>query len=195
MSKKKLTIAALVLALVLLIGGIVAYFTDEKNTSNVFTLGNVSITLTEPAWVATNGQNMSPGKTVAKDPTITNNGSMPAYVFAEVKVPMTTETTPREVFTYTLNSGWVEVGTATTSGGYTTHVYAYGTSSAMTSLAANAATSAVFNNVTLINVTDPNVIPKDAQSGEFNLDIKAKAIQANDLGTTDPAAVYALFNS
>lgn len=193
MSKKKLTIAAIVLALVLLIGGLIAYFTDEKTTSNVFTLGNVTITLTEPSWVAANGQNMSPGKTVAKDPTVTNTGSMPAYVFVEVKVPMTTETQPREAFTYTVNNGWVEVGNASTSGGFTTHTYAYGTSSAMTSLAANASTPAVFSSVTLASVSDPSVIPVDAQSGEFNIDIKAKAIQANDLGVTAPADVLALF--
>ena len=193
MSKKKLTIAALILALVLLIGGVVAFFTDQKDASNVFTLGDVEITLTEPSWVATNGQNMSPGKTVAKDPTITNTGSMPAYVFAEVKVPMTTETTPREVFTYTLNSGWVEVGTGTTADGVTTHVYAYGTASAMTSLAAAAATPAVFSSVTLNSaIADPSTITLDGND-QFKLDIKAKAIQANDLGVTAPADVYALF--
>ena len=193
MSKKKLTIAALVLALVLVIGGIVAYFTDVKDASNVFTLGNVSITLTEPSWVPANAENMSPGKKVDKDPTITNTGSMPAYVFAEVKVPMTTETTPREVFSYTLNDGWVEVGEGTTAGGFTTHVYAYGSATAMTSLAKDGVTPAVFDDVTLINVADPSVIPVDATSKKFNLDVKAKAIQANDLGTTAPAAVYALF--
>lgn len=198
MSKKKITIAAIVLALVLLIGGLIAFFTDTDEKSNVFTLGNVDITLTEPSWVATNGENMSPGKEVNKDPTVNNVGSTPAYVFVEVKVPMTNETTPKEVFTYTTNSGWVEVGTAQTSGGYTTHVYAYGSASAMTELAAGTTSSPtptstpVFSKVKLNPaITDPSTIT--LTNNEFKLDIKAKAIQSNDLGATTPAAVYALF--
>lgn len=193
MSKRKVTIAALVAALVLLIGGMIAYFTDEESTDNVFELGNVNITLTEPSWNATVANNMTPGKTVDKDPTVTNDGTNPAYVFVEVKVPMTDETTPKPVFTYELNSGWVEVGTPSPSGGFTTHVYAYGTSTAMTTLAVGASTPAVFDEVTLNSeIEDPSTISLDS-SDQFKLNVKAKAIQSNDLGETAPDAVYALF--
>ena len=197
MSKKKITLAAIVLALILLIGGMIAYFTDEKTVTNVFTLGSVEISLTEPGWDASNGLNITPGKTVAKDPTITNTGAMPAYVFAEVKVPMTTENPSREAFTYSVNSGWVELSSPTspvTANGYTTHIYAYGTSSAMTPLAPSAATPAVFNSVALQSVTSSSVIPVD-NNRQFQVEVKGKAIQANDLGVSAPADVYALFGN
>ena len=99
MSKKKTIAVAIILALVLIIGGMLAYFTDTDTTTNVFVLGDkVEIDLTEPAWDAladTNNndipdvaEGIHPGTKVAKDPTITNESeTTPAYVFAEIVVP------------------------------------------------------------------------------------------------------------
>lgn len=198
MSRKKIIVAAIVLALVLLVGGLMAFFTDTKEESNVFTLGNVTITLTEPAWEENNAKNMSPGKTVAKNPTVNNVGSTPAFVFIEVKVPMTNDSTPQEIFTYEINdSDWTEIGSGTVSGGIKTHTYAYGSSTVMTELAAGTeqsptSTSALFTEVTLNpNISDPTEIP--LTNNKINLDIKAKAIQANDIGTKNPAEVLTKF--
>ena len=48
MSKKKSIAVAAILAVVLLIGGLLAYFTDRDTKTNVFTLGdNIEISLTE----------------------------------------------------------------------------------------------------------------------------------------------------
>ena len=58
MTKKKSIAVAIVLAIVLLIGGMLAYFTDTDTETNEFTLGNVSIDLQEPNWVAANAQNI-----------------------------------------------------------------------------------------------------------------------------------------
>ena len=50
MSRKKLIITAIVLALVLAIGGILAYFTDVDTKINKFTMGNVDIEVLEPLF-------------------------------------------------------------------------------------------------------------------------------------------------
>ena len=80
---KKKTIAlllALVLALGAVIGGTIAYFTDEEMVKNTFTVGDISITLDE-ADVSTadttdrteegNAYHLQPGLEYTKDPTVT----------------------------------------------------------------------------------------------------------------------------
>ena len=137
MKKNKVILAVTILFLIFLVGGAIAFFTDTKSKTNTFTIGNVEITLTEPNWSETdsnsNGvpdaaENLMPGDSVAKDPTITNVGSNDAYVFAKVVMPCTTDTTPEEIFTYTTNSGWYLMNNVTCSSGSATKFYAYGTS-------------------------------------------------------------------
>ena len=81
--KKKLTIMALalVVAFAIGIGWTLAYFHDEQQVVNPFTVaGNPSsspdtglnIDLTEPHWNIDKAQNMVPGDVVPKDPTVTN---------------------------------------------------------------------------------------------------------------------------
>jgi len=112
---KKLHIVAIVLMLCVGIiaatGGTLAYFTDDRELSNVFTAGNVYITLTEAAVkddgtgnlvadtekpriqgvaidstedVQHNYGMLYPGKTMHKDPTIQNTGDDPAWIAAKV---------------------------------------------------------------------------------------------------------------
>ena len=97
MSKKKSIAVAIVLLLVLLIGGMLAFFTDTDKAENVFTLGdNIEISLIETGWTEgtndtytrTDAEGIHPAAVVAKDPTIVNDSlTTPAYVFAEVIVP------------------------------------------------------------------------------------------------------------
>lgn len=86
--KKKITAIALVVCLVAvaIVGGSLAYFTDTTDAQvNQFTVGNVDITLTEPAWVANDDHTLMPGSTYAKDPTITvGEKSQDAYVFLKM---------------------------------------------------------------------------------------------------------------
>ena len=107
--KKKIFSIALVACIVILsiAGASVAYFTDTDDVTNVFTVGNVDIQLTE-AKVMTDGngwhivavdpeervastdmdykeiRTLWPGQTVHKDPTIENIGSEKAYVGAKI---------------------------------------------------------------------------------------------------------------
>ena len=87
--KKKLLSLCLVamLAITAVVGGTMAYFTDEDNATNTFTVGNVSIDLTEPKWDAAGSEDapeVYPGEALAKDPTVTNDGANPCFVRVSV---------------------------------------------------------------------------------------------------------------
>ncbi len=75
---------------ILAVGGSLAYFTQTKVADNVFTVGNVRITLTEPAWDdpdgggRADGDTVYPGEPLAKDPTVTNIGANPCFVRIQV---------------------------------------------------------------------------------------------------------------
>ena len=75
MSRKKLIITGAVLAAVVLIGGLLAYFTDTTDVrSNEFTVGDkVNIKLNE-VWNEKDGQGIATGETKTKQPTIENIG-------------------------------------------------------------------------------------------------------------------------
>ena len=205
MNRRKTIAVAIVLALVLLIGGMIAYFTDTDVATNEFTLGDeVDIAISETGWTNTAGttnwtnaaaQGIHPGAVVPKAPSIVNESTTtPAYVFAEVVVPCyastgTTVDTP--LFTFIANSGWtlVETSSIDTTNKTITYVYAYGSSSAMTSLAASATTStAVFSEVTLAPTL--TAAQKDTASATPNIVINAYGIQTDNVGTT-PSAVWA----
>lgn len=116
MSKKKSIAVAIVLLLVLLIGGMLAYFTDTDTATNVFVLGDdIDISLTESSpwnksasgntWNSVDANGIHPGAVVSKDPTIVNESlTTPAYVFAEVIVP-TYSTGSGSAPLFKLNSG------------------------------------------------------------------------------------------
>lgn len=136
--KKKLTAIFLCIALVAIaiVGASMAYFTDTKNATNTFTVGNVKIDLIESKYhregnegssdtsipdptatasgmkyvtdghkaftdeeikkdaetymndyLAVKGQNMVPGRSVAKCPYVVNTGNNDAYIRIRVMVP------------------------------------------------------------------------------------------------------------
>lgn len=159
MSKKKTIAVAIVLALILLIGGMLAYFTDTDVAVNKFTLGDeIDIEISEgngwikdentasddTDWTNPAAQGVHPGTTVAKTPSIVNKSfTTPAYVFAKVVVPCYASTTSgtidTELYSHTPNAGWVLINTPSIDAASKTktYIYAYGTSSAMTPLPAS----------------------------------------------------------
>ena len=198
MSKKKSIAVAIILSSILLIGNLIAYYTDKKTTTNVFTIGdNISITLSESLWVPSNGIGIHPGTTVAKNPVISNASlTTPAYVFAEIIVPCYDSDGDEEADTAlfklnTIGSGWnlMSISAVNTTTNTITYVYSYGTSTAMTALAANTSTSAVFSSVTLT----PSLTTETIE--EPNIVVNAYGIQTDGLGVTTPSAIYALFNA
>lgn len=214
MDKKKTISVTIVLLLVLLIGGIIAFFTDTETATNVFTIGNVDIELLEDggwthtgeseSYTNTDANNIVPGTTVNKKPKIKNKiGSAPAYVFAEIIVPCydsddQDNTVDSALFTFVINdSSWTQVGNATlnTTNKTMTYVYAYtaaSDSTQMLRLDANEETSLpVFNQVTLApSLTAPE---RETADIDTNIVVKAYGIQADNLDKTSPIDVWSLF--
>ncbi len=200
-SRKKTILVAVVLALVLLIGGMLAYFTDTDEKTNVFTLGDeVDIELLE-TWDATKGDKIHPGAQVQKVPTIKNKSTTtPAYVFAEVVVPCYDKDGDGTVETalFTLNSvgsAWNLMTTKAidTENKTITYIYNYGNDTGMTSLAASATTPDLFTSVTL--KSDLTAVQAKTASATPNIVINAYGIQTDALSVTAPADIFALFTN
>ena len=86
MKTKKLVALVLVavLAITSVVGTTLAYFTDSKEATNTFTVGDVKIELTETLWDAEEKDDVYPGEPLAKNPVVTNKGSNPCFVRIEV---------------------------------------------------------------------------------------------------------------
>ena len=166
MKKKIVAMCATIAIAAVAVGGTLAFFTAEDDATNTFTVGNVSIDLTEPKWAASGSQDapeVYPGEALAKDPTVTNNGANPCFV--RIKVTGWNCLAPAGDITYRtdyvadkLGDNWVEYN------GY----YYY-----EKVLAAGEATDALFDQI---------VIPSDLKNGdgktEFEIVVKAEAVQA-----------------
>ena len=91
--KKYVAIMAAVVGVMgCVVGGTMAYMTESEDVTNVFTVGDLDVGLTETEWNNTeDGQNLYPGSTVYKNPTVKNitnskNGEEPCYVRMTVYV-------------------------------------------------------------------------------------------------------------
>lgn len=84
MKKRILSIALVVAMVAILAAGSFAYFTDNDSKDNVFTVGNVDITLTEPKWDENEADDVYPGEALPKDPTVKNVGDNPCFVRLQV---------------------------------------------------------------------------------------------------------------
>lgn len=209
MNRKKSIATAIVLALVLIIGGMLAYFTDTDSKKNEFTLGdNVDIKL-EETFNPNDALGIQPGAVVNKAPKIVNESTTtPAYVFAEVIVPCydvnggATGTTPSYSPLFTLNNigeGWIKISSdevADASSKTITYIYAWGTATGMTELAASTETvqsktsNPVFSSVTLVSTLTKE--QKATANAEPNIDVNAYGIQIDNLGKTAPLDIYHL---
>ena len=90
--KKKLTAVALIVCMIaiMLVGASLAYFTDDAEAENTFTVGNGAIELTEPEWEESGkeeAKEVYPGEALAKDPTVENIGANPCLVRVKVEWP------------------------------------------------------------------------------------------------------------
>lgn len=198
---RKVAIAGALIA-ILAVGSAVAFFTDRDNKVNQFTVGNISIQLQEPNWNADNGKNLTPNKTIKKDPQITNDGPNDAFVFLQVKVPVANVKTAaadgslqqaksQALFAYTVNENWTEVSKKS-SADSTTYVYAYvGADGTMKTLAPGKTTNALFDSVTFLNLVEAQI----DEGTKISVDVDAYGIQTTDLGTTAPAEVLKLIQT
>ena len=201
MSKKKGIAVAVVVLLVLLIGGMLAYFTDTDVESNVFTIGDaIDIDVIED-WTPNDGLKVHPGVTVTKKPSVKNLSTTPAYVFLKITVPCyksnpTSGNVDTELFTFTAKAGWEKINESSIdqTSKTKTYVYAYSSNSTMTSLAANTTTGTIFDSVTVsetLTLDQAATLPTNP-----NIDIKGYGIQVDGLGDNDtPAEIFALFGN
>jgi predicted ribosomally synthesized peptide with SipW-like signal peptide len=198
MKKKQTIIAAVVLMLVLLVGGLIAYFTDTKSVTNTFTIGKVKIALSEPNWVANDATNLMPNEEVNKDPQIKNDSTQgstnPAYVFLKVEVPcyVPTSGTAAELFTFTPNSAWTQLShnACTSATTKSTYVFYYGTGGTLTSLAVDATTPALFTKVKLADLNGNETLPTNVE-----MPVTGYGIQTEGLTDTTPATVWTNFSA
>lgn len=196
--KKILTItAASALAAIMAVGGVVAAFLAKnvESRANNFTFVTAGVKLEEPEWDPKNPPTVTPGQTVDKDPTVTNTGEAPLYVFVEVKIPCAEVYTVKEgntlgdkkltnLLSFTPNGDWVKVSPEDSTPvyeedegkKYSVEVYAY--LKELTPKDTDGATSsALFNTVTYANVTEGE--PNDKL--KFDMPISVFAIQSENL--------------
>lgn len=205
---KKNYIVILLMTCILLLSTAFAFLTAKDETVNTFTVGNISISLTEPQWDATNPsgafENILPGQTITKDPTITvNENSNSAYVYMMLEVPkvykvdivnndVTESKDQHQLFEYAVNEGWILIDSKTNDNteAYNYYVYAYNNS-----LAANESAQ-LFDNVTFANVTSDFVENiGNGLHGDLNIKVTGYAIQSDFYNNeaTDAASAWSLY--
>ena len=205
------------LVAVLVVGGTLAYFTDTKSADNVFTMGNVKITLDETNIANPNGDrvikneyNVYPGAVVTKDPIVHNTGKNGAYVRAVVTIENGMNwlglynenvwTAPQEaafnaLINNTLGEGWELVDIAYDMSGPD-----HPTSDFVATLqydgilASGADTSAMFSQIAFpAKITGNDVTTRVSQDGNFHIDVVAQAIQADGFASWNDA--FAAFDA
>jgi predicted ribosomally synthesized peptide with SipW-like signal peptide len=215
MNKKKVLIAAFVLALVLSIGGVLAYFSDSETKTNTFTVGKVRIELNETAWDTTGktaAESVLPNQMIDKNPTIKNTGNNAAYVFIKVSIPkanVTIEaqdgsgstTSPQQLFTLInssnaagINSGWELVSSVTTGTDVNEYIYSYSSGGTMTSLATGTTTPSLFDKIQFVNAQEGWGI----EGQNYNVVVTGYAIQTENLtadNVTGNTAVWNVLNA
>lgn len=162
---------------------------NTENRANNFTFGNVSIALSEPEWdeLAPEERIVYPGRTISKDPIITNTGENDLYAYIEVSVPKKTVRTVKEengkeaiveaelleLFRFNANDGWTLITRDDSSEDYTTYLYAY----TAEVLSPNESTNALFDEVTYVNMLEGEI----PMGTVLEMPINAYAIQSEYL--------------
>lgn len=208
MKKKSFKTVALACALVGVLGvaGISAYFTATDTAKNTFDIPELKVDLQEPEWdrLTPEDKIVTPNEVVTKDPKVVNNGDVDEYVFLSVKVPYKdivtanddgTRNTSAEtqLFTWTTNAGWVQVGQPTKANGVMEYIYAWGTANAMTALAKDAETGTLFDTVKFCNAVEGQGL----ENTSVDIDVAVYAIQTTNLnnGVTAPADVLSVYQN
>lgn len=190
--KKKMITLSLVLALAAtaIIGGTLAYFTDNEEVTNTFTVGNVDIELTETEWKAP--ATAVPGDTYAKNPVVNNIGKNDAWVRVDVTISDAAAFTAAAadknvtdlatIFKNHDESKWTRADiTADTTNDTLTYSYYYKT----VVTAGTGTTDAIFTAVEIPNAFDNSDME---EIGDFTITIEAHAIQVSEDFATPEAA-------
>ena len=180
MKKRILSIALVVAMVAILAAGSFAYFTDNDKADNVFTVGNVDITLTEPNWDKEGGgkddaAEVYAGEALAKDPTVTNDGANPCFV--RVKVTGLDCLGEDNMITYetgyktgVLGEGWVQYGDYFY---WTKPLVVKGTEGESWNAGLVSTTAPLFDQIRI-----PTTVTNGDATTEFSVKVSAEAVQA-----------------
>lgn len=104
-TKQIISIASLILAAGLIIGGAVSFlFSRTDEAANTFVIGNIDITLTESENL---DFHMEANKSLKKDPVVTVKAdSIDSYLFVEIEEKNNLDT----FISYELEDGWLPLG-------------------------------------------------------------------------------------
>ena len=186
--KKKTLSLVLVLRLIAVaaVGGTLAYFTDNEEAVNTFTMGNVDIELTETDWVAPS--NAAPGIAYDKNPVVKNIGENDAWVRVDVTLSDAVAfrtaadkygiTDLSTILVGLDKTNWISAGSETYDATNNTLTYSYYYKNTLT---VGSSTEALFTAVKLpgaFNNADMAAI--GASDDNFTVTIKAHAIQTSD---------------
>ena len=191
---------------VLFAGSVSAYFTDQDEKVNTFTVGKVTIELEEPKWekkpddngnkIPDEAERMTPNQTIIKDPQVKNTGNNDALIYMTVEVPCRqiisvnndgtrNPLAMRELYNYQVDNSWELLGTVDVSDESgkkvaVKHLYAYA--------GAQETTKPLFNQVTFINAMEGQGLEENT----YKINIQAYGIQTTDLngGTKDAAEIW-----
>jgi len=213
--KKKILVISLTVSLIAIaaLGATLAYFTDTKDVTNTFTMGNVKIELKEivgyendqPTYgEPTDGKvdfgTVLPGSEIIKAPFVKNIGANDAYVQLKVTIDnsaafdklfsdynavhSTAPLTIFDFFKHAPGAGWTYIRNAE-SGNTRTYIFQYNTK-----LEKDEETSPIFTKVVIPTFLDDEF--DDANISAFTIGITAQAIQADNF--VDAAAAFTELN-
>lgn len=178
MKKTLITILATVLVCCCAVGGTLAWLMDStKTVTNTFTVGDVSIKLTETIddvvtdvseTPATAEFKMIPGNTIKKDPKVTVlKGSEACYVFVKI-----TETDTKNLIDWEIADGWTAVDAVNEPGVY------YRTEADLSKSASDGTAYSVLKN-DQVTVSSTNLVKDETEKP--TLVITAYAVQQANL--------------
>lgn len=152
-----------------------------EGLKNVLVSGNVEVEAEEPGWQEKSGDSVLPGESRTKNPLVKNMGSLDAWVFLEVRIPvrkisLVNESTKRkqpeeetELFRFQTNLGW-ELVEKTRTGNDMCYVYGW-----KMTVAPSQKTDALFDSITMVPYLEGSLDEKEVQQ----IRVTAKAVQKN----------------
>ena len=207
--KLKRTYKLLILAVmtVILAAPAFAVMADRDSINNVFTVGNMDISIEEPSFDQEEADSLFPGKVVEKDPRVANNDKVDAYVFAQVKIPVkevftvaddgvSLSRTKRELFDFDSDESWSLISKESTDGGsFMSYLYIYGTEeepAVLRGMEKNAPeiTEPIFRRVHFVNALEGN-----GEDNSLTIPINVYGIQSASLEGKRAGEIFTILSN
>lgn len=200
MEKRIETVAVAILVFALFAvssGTTVAYLTDSPvQLTNLITLGDVQVRLTEPAWDEEKAKKLLPKAVVPKNPVLENTGKIDAWMFLKISVPVKNislvdiqsnrkqKPAPVPLFRFTAEPEWQLIEKSETEQSHT-YIFGYRKMVRPGELA-----GPVFRDVTLVSYLEGELTEKE----NLEIPVKAMALQKNVSGEeTDLEKIYKIY--